>query len=153
MYKQGNARGTSEVRRGSSPIPFHCPVPRSSGHIGDGFGGLTLGFHWLRVSLAADSARTIARVHMHAGTARKGTGGGRETKRDFKLEPACRTDSATLKTSTNLYIVGAESRWTPGWCPDKNVLFWGNSPYFRNSRRKASRDVGDSCFAQVPHVT
>ena len=28
--KQGNARGTSEVRRGTSSIHFHCPVPRSS---------------------------------------------------------------------------------------------------------------------------
>ena len=34
--KQGNARGTSEVRRGTSSIHFHCPVPRSSGHIGHG---------------------------------------------------------------------------------------------------------------------
>ena len=36
MYKQGNARGTSEVRRGTSSIHFHCPVPRSSSHIGHG---------------------------------------------------------------------------------------------------------------------
>ena len=34
--KQGNARGTSEVRRGASSIHFHCPAPRSSGHIGHG---------------------------------------------------------------------------------------------------------------------
>ena len=26
--KQGDARGTSEVRRGTSPIHFHCPVPQ-----------------------------------------------------------------------------------------------------------------------------
>ena len=32
--KQGNARGTSEVRRGTSSNHFHCPVPRSSSHIG-----------------------------------------------------------------------------------------------------------------------
>ena len=37
MYKQGNARGTSEVRRGTSSIHFHRPVPRSSSHIGHGF--------------------------------------------------------------------------------------------------------------------
>ena len=34
--KQGNARGTSEVRRGTSSIHFHCPVPWSSSHIGPG---------------------------------------------------------------------------------------------------------------------
>ena len=34
--KQGNARGTSEVRRGTSPIHFHCPAPQSSSHIGHG---------------------------------------------------------------------------------------------------------------------
>ena len=34
--KQGNARGTSEVRRGTSSIHFHCQVPWSSGHIGNG---------------------------------------------------------------------------------------------------------------------
>ena len=27
MYKQGNARGTGKVRRGTSSIHFHCPVP------------------------------------------------------------------------------------------------------------------------------
>ena len=32
--KQGNARGTSEVRRGTSSNHFHCRVPRSSSHIG-----------------------------------------------------------------------------------------------------------------------
>ena len=37
MYKQGNARGTGEVRRGTSSIHFHCPVPRSSSHIGHGW--------------------------------------------------------------------------------------------------------------------
>ena len=36
MYKQGNARGTGEVRRGTSSIHFHCPVPRSSSQIGHG---------------------------------------------------------------------------------------------------------------------
>ena len=36
MYKQGNARGTGEVRRRTSSIHFHCPVPRSSSHIGHG---------------------------------------------------------------------------------------------------------------------
>ena len=35
--KQGNARGTSEVRRGTSSNHFHCPVPRSSSHIGPRF--------------------------------------------------------------------------------------------------------------------
>ena len=39
--KQGNARGTSEVRRGTSSNHFHCPVPWSSSHIGHGF--LTVG--------------------------------------------------------------------------------------------------------------
>ena len=34
--KQGNARGTSEVRRGTSSNHFHCPVPRSSSHFGHG---------------------------------------------------------------------------------------------------------------------
>ena len=34
--KQGNARGMSEVRRGTSSIHLHCPVPRSSSHIGHG---------------------------------------------------------------------------------------------------------------------
>ena len=34
--KQGDARGASEVRRGTSSIHFHCPVPRSSSHIGHG---------------------------------------------------------------------------------------------------------------------
>ena len=38
--KQGNARGTSEVRRGTSSIHFHCPAPRSSSHIGHGEGGI-----------------------------------------------------------------------------------------------------------------
>ena len=32
--KQGGARGVSEVRRGTSSNRFHCPVPRSSSHIG-----------------------------------------------------------------------------------------------------------------------
>ena len=32
--KQGNARGASEVRRGTSSIHVHCPVPQSSSHIG-----------------------------------------------------------------------------------------------------------------------
>ena len=32
--KQGDARGASEVRRGTSSNHFHCPVPRSSSHIG-----------------------------------------------------------------------------------------------------------------------
>ena len=36
MYKQGNARGTDEVRRGTSSTHFHYPVPRSSSHIGHG---------------------------------------------------------------------------------------------------------------------
>ena len=27
MYKQGNARGTGEVRRGTSAIHFHCHYP------------------------------------------------------------------------------------------------------------------------------
>ena len=36
MYKQGNARGTGEVRHGASSIHFHCPVPLSSSHIGHG---------------------------------------------------------------------------------------------------------------------
>ena len=36
MYKQGNARGTGEVRRGTSSIHFHFPAPRSSSHIGHG---------------------------------------------------------------------------------------------------------------------
>ena len=31
--KQGNARGTSEVRHGTSSIHFPCPAPRSSSHI------------------------------------------------------------------------------------------------------------------------
>ena len=35
--KQGNARGTSEVRRRISSIHFHCLVSRSSSHIGHGF--------------------------------------------------------------------------------------------------------------------
>ena len=34
---KGNARGASEVRRATSSIHFHCPVPRSSSHIGHGF--------------------------------------------------------------------------------------------------------------------
>ena len=34
--KQGNARGTNELRRGTCSINFHCPVPRSSNHIGHG---------------------------------------------------------------------------------------------------------------------
>ena len=38
VRKQGNARGASEVRRGTSSIHFHCPVPRSSSHIGHGRG-------------------------------------------------------------------------------------------------------------------
>ena len=36
MYKQGNTRGTGEVRRGTSSIHIHCPVPRLSSHIGHG---------------------------------------------------------------------------------------------------------------------
>ena len=32
--KKGDARGASEVRRGTSSIHFHCPAPRSSSHIG-----------------------------------------------------------------------------------------------------------------------
>ena len=32
--KQGNAKGASEVRRGTSSIHFHCPAPCSSSHIG-----------------------------------------------------------------------------------------------------------------------
>ena len=32
--KQGDARGASEVRRGTSSSHSHCPVPRSSSHIG-----------------------------------------------------------------------------------------------------------------------
>ena len=35
--KQGDARGASEVRRGTSSNHFHCPVPRSSSHIGLNF--------------------------------------------------------------------------------------------------------------------
>ena len=34
--KKKNARGTSEVWRRTSSIHFHCPVPRSSSHIGHG---------------------------------------------------------------------------------------------------------------------
>ena len=34
MYKQGNARGAREVRRGTSSNHFHCPGPRSSSHTG-----------------------------------------------------------------------------------------------------------------------
>ena len=36
LLNKGNARGTSEVRRGTSSIHFHCPVPRSSSHSGHG---------------------------------------------------------------------------------------------------------------------
>ena len=36
VQNKRNARGTSEVRRGTSSNHFHCPVPRSSGHIGHG---------------------------------------------------------------------------------------------------------------------
>ena len=38
--KQGDARGTSEVRLGTSSIHLHCPVLRSSSHIGYGMVGL-----------------------------------------------------------------------------------------------------------------
>ena len=38
VSKQGNTRGTSEVRRRTSSIHFHCPVPRSSSHIGHRIG-------------------------------------------------------------------------------------------------------------------
>ena len=38
--KQGDAGGASEVRRGTSSIHFHCPLPRSSSHIGHGV------LHW-----------------------------------------------------------------------------------------------------------
>ena len=37
--KQGDARGTDEVRHGTSSIHFHCPAPRSSSHIGHGVWG------------------------------------------------------------------------------------------------------------------
>ena len=39
-----NARGMSEVRRGTCSIHFHCPVPRSSSHIGHGIFALHLNF-------------------------------------------------------------------------------------------------------------
>ena len=37
LENKGMQGGTSEVRRGTSSIHFHCPVPRSSSHIGHGF--------------------------------------------------------------------------------------------------------------------
>ena len=43
--KQGDARGASEVRRGTSSIHFHCPVPRSSSHIGHGILAHKIHFH------------------------------------------------------------------------------------------------------------
>ena len=43
--KQGGARGTSEVWRGTSSNHFHCPISRSSSHIGHGTNaGTNLGF-------------------------------------------------------------------------------------------------------------
>ena len=70
--KQENARGMSEVRRGTSSIHFHCPVPRSSSltHIGayaSWFLSPILKFRSVTIRGAQPSARLSEEICLREG--------------------------------------------------------------------------------------